>query len=494
MVLPSALLLFAASLCYQRSKLQWKEKHIDSLPLTTRITAVSEVYGDDHHIGSVNGPVAASETSNLSNSIISTAVVSDSTTSRGLTRLKKASTAPATTLLSLKENHDSCSGKVRSGGFALALSFHDQQTWACGNLYALQHWAISANMTVLEPFLIHTNLEIPAQTLGPSDLPLSQLYDMEYWNEQGLKNGNAPTVTWDCFIHSAPQKLVLVYTNGFVGTCDYAKLRDQTKLLIVSFGFRVVREVCLNAKTHHRLSIPEFNQRILGNLSPDAVTVVFREWSQRTVGDILDMDSAHLPVALARNLPLKPSKWIEKDTIVYISRNLDSKFVAILFRSEWLTMFSSPAKFNEAMLNCLNKTLSYLKAAKSQVNASSVFLGTDIGKYGSATIEPEKQEIARNAIEKHLLRSVFSTTDITSIPKWEATFEAVAQSRVPGYIALLQRSIAVRASCLLLMGSGSFLQQAAHQYKTLHPNKTEHCYLLTEGKCNIFKSAGIKIS
>jgi hypothetical protein len=380
----------------------------------------------------------------------------------------------------------SCRGG--GGGFALSLSFHDQQTWACGNLFSLQHWAGTVNMTVLEPFLVHTKLRFPKE-IGPSDLPLSKLYNMEHWNEYGRKSGNAPTVPLECFLRHAPKKLILVYTNGFVGRCSQEEMRRESQLLTGSFGFKVVRDVCLGAKMGHRLSISEFSRRILGNFSSREVTVVFREWSQGTVGDILDMDSAHVPMALASELPLLPSESIMKDATEYISRYLKSKFVAILLRVEWLAMYSSMSTYNVTLLNCLQNTLEYVKIAKNKTNTHSVFLGLDIGRYGSVTIEPGKYEMARKVVEKNFFHSVFSDHD-TTILEWEHTFEEVSQSTVPGYVALLQKSIAVQASCLLLIGSGSFQKQTLHRYMSLHSQRSRQCYLATESRCNVQKSTG----
>ena len=71
----------------------------------------------------------------------------------------------------------------KSGGFALAITLHDQQTWALGNLLSLQNWAASLGLTVLQPFLLSTALGVPTQRkqlLSKTTLPLGALYNMEY--------------------------------------------------------------------------------------------------------------------------------------------------------------------------------------------------------------------------------------------------------------------------------------------------------------------------
>ena len=375
-------------------------------------------------------------------------------------------------------------------GFALSLSFWDQQTWACGNVLGMQHWAKSLNIAVVQPFLVNTTLQIPSVKIEPSHLPLSKLYDMDHWNDYSAHNNYAPTVTWDCFLNAAPRKLILVYLKGYGGTCERTELRDKSGLLL-SLGFQVVRELCITAQPHHRLAISEFSEKILGNFSAHEVTIAFQEWSQRAAGDILDMDEAHLPMALVHSLPLKPSKWIESDADAYISRYLKNDFVAILLRVEWLTMYSSLVIYNKTVSDSLNRTLSFVNAARCKVGTDSIFLGMDIGQYGSRTIKTPNSEIARQVIERHFFHSIYPDPEMT-ISKWEHSFEEVSQSEVPGYIALLQKTVAVRGKCLLMIGSGSFQKHALELYKSLHPRKSEQCLLTTTSHGDIHHTAGLR--
>ena len=105
--------------------------------------------------------------------------------------------------------------------------------------------------------------------------------------------------------------------------------------------------------------------------------------------------------------------------------------MAVLFRSEWLTMFTSLSVFNETLtLNqCLAKTLNYIQRAKEKTGSEAVFLGLDVGKYGSATIEREKGDLAREIFDKMLL----PLTQFQSFSTWEQSFESVIQYSVPGY-------------------------------------------------------------
>ena len=381
----------------------------------------------------------------------------------------------------------------KSGGFALAITLHDQQTWALGNLLSLQNWAASLGLTVLQPFLLSTALGVPTQRkqlLSKTTLPLGALYNMEYWNEDAKIKGYSPTVPWDCFLSRAPKKLVLVHTDVVIATCNTKKLRSRAHFLTESLGFSVVREFCLAKVAYpaRTLSVDKFYSKILGKLTAGDVTVVFSEWSQHTVGSLLDLDTAHTPMALSSTLPLKPSKSVTADADTYISRFFNNeKFVAVLFRSEWLKMYSKLSVFNETLRGCITNSLGYIQRSEEATGSESVFLGLDVGKYGSATITSERGELTQEAFENMLLPS----THFESFSEWEKSFELVSSCSVPGYVALLQRTIAGRASCLLLLGSGSFLKQALKQYRSsLSSSSSRRCFLQTDGNCNAFRIVG----
>ena len=44
-----------------------------------------------------------------------------------------------------------------------------------------------------------------------------------------------------------------------------------------------------------------------------------------------------------------------------------------------------------------------------------------------------------------------------------------------GYVAALQRTIASRANCLVLVGGGNFLKLALGDYLNFHPNPSSWC-------------------
>lgn len=101
-----------------------------------------------------------------------------------------------------------------------------------------------------------------------------------------------------------------------------------------------------------------------------------------------------------------------------------------------------------------------------------------VGKYGSNTWKRavKDQDTLKTAITD--TRKVMATLlhHQMSLEEWEGTFlEAAGGVTNEGYIAALQRTIASRADCLVLMGGGSFQEQVLQEYFHVHKEKREFC-------------------
>lgn len=63
-----------------------------------------------------------------------------------------------------------------------------------------------------------------------------------------------------------------------------------------------------------------------------------------------------------------------------------------------------------------------------------------------------------------------------SIKKWETNLNLAAKRLMnPGYVAALQRIIASRAKCLVLVGGEHFQSIARNEYLQNHPNESDQC-------------------
>ena len=112
----------------------------------------------------------------------------------------------------------------------------------------------------------------------------------------------------------------------------------------------------------------------------------------------------------------------------------------------------------------------------------SPFLSIDVGAFGSGSFEKtiELTEVRESSyIEvlnhtrlfvKELYRNTWTFRD------WEESFLTIPGLLInTGYISSLQRTIASKGDCLILMGGGHFQYMALQSYLSLHPTPSEQC-------------------
>ena len=84
---------------------------------------------------------------------------------------------------------------------------------------------------------------------------------------------------------------------------------------------------------------------------------------------------------------------------------------------------------------------------------------------------------SHNIMVKLSLRAFMATSGrlIKLIIKWESSFESIASSDNPAYVANLQRMIAASSRCLILFGGGGFQGMARNLYERFHPDPKSWC-------------------
>ena len=182
-----------------------------------------------------------------------------------------------------------------------------------------------------------------------------------------------------------------------------------------------------------------------------------------------------------------PSPKLLNDAKYYTNTYLRGQTkVAVMIRSEQaIRGFQTGNRLKQLNL-CINKVVDIarnLTSTTSSPNTSNIFLTLDVGKYGSNSVE----SVLR--LSKYNLKNKSSDV-ITSVKnivptlygrnwtfvEWEESFIKAADGyENPGYIASLQRTIASRADCLILMGGGDYQRLALHDYLELHPDTSQQC-------------------
>ena len=369
--------------------------------------------------------------------------------------------------------------------FVVAGDFWEQFSSASRNLQNLQCWAGKVGAKVVEPYSVSSMLRT---TIGPqqSKLKFSDLIDLEYWNQESVRMRNAEVVSYETFLKEATKDVIVVqlkfvksktrtlqaevkqkpdkfqpreirYKNG---CSKHSKWPNND--LISQAGFNIVRKVCFNFEYGDKLTIDEFNEAIYNTHSPNSTTVYFEQWrGLAAFGRINVVNSGCSNTGIQEHMP--PSPRLLKHVDRYITKYLtNSDFIAIIARIE--KSKNGLSKRQGSIGYCLTKTLEHWKMFSAKKSLSKIFLSIDMGKYGSKSF---KQNATIQQDFQNFFQGVYG--DKWSIAEWEGSFEDTGDTTDAGYIALLQKMIVTRATCVLFVGGGSFQKHALALYQARVP-------------------------
>ena len=373
-------------------------------------------------------------------------------------------------------------------GIVLAERFSDQVTIAASNMMELQCWAGQLNVKVVEPFLIGSNLMTDPQ---PDHLRFGKTFNITYWNEFCERQHFGLLISWKQFLCQAPRFLILVHviTPGYRRACKLHE-PDWSKL----HRFTVVKKVCINMTKTGGLMTQEFNSLIFGKFSPHNVTVLFlNNWmgirreppTNRFILKDTTCDSIlrnMYPTTirstnwtkLKGNVALFPSNEILKHSEEYTKRYLhvhNSEYIAVMLRMERLR-FLEDSQCGTDIDTCIDKVISLWKDMRRKSGLNVTFLASDVGRYGT-TSRPIDSKLQKKHVSK-----IFQTLANSTLEKYDMTFETITGKRYKerGYVSVLQKTVASRAKCLLLLGGGAYQGHTLHLYKELHPILEEQCF------------------
>ena len=402
-------------------------------------------------------------------------------------------------------------GHSQSKGYIIPYKIYEQQTSATRNLWGLQLWAKSAGMKVVEPFISEHVFSFEALVNGTTNpLKFSDLYDRDYWNSHTTVNGCAPLVSWEELLHKALRKTILVLPFAYTGLNvkhykmvdsidDPSKITGSRNCHSVYFselamnyfndlGFQFVREVCIKFKRDiPPLTMEQFAEHIFGQYKPSEVTVIFALW-QGIRQSRINLSGVDLTRTNTIQVALMPSKKIIKESDQYVQHFVPAgnKYFGVMVRVERMVLlFQKSLGFNKVMkymAQCA-KQLARLQQFKDHHKWGRT-LAIDLGRMGSRGLLDDcirhQQYCGVSKLFDLFLTSVFGK-DSWSIEDYEGSFTkhiSTDKNDNPAYVAQLQRTIAARSDCMIMIGGKSNFQTAAITfYKNFHPNVTEQCII-----------------
>ena len=128
------------------------------------------------------------------------------------------------------------------------------------------------------------------------------------------------------------------------------------------------------------------------------------------------------------------------------------------------------AKPHQKFSECVEKAVQIKEILSTNHGLSKTFLAMDVGKYGSTSIGADKTLKQGQTLFKSLYEEKWT------FEEWERMFSNISSSDNPAYVANLQRTIASKATCLILIGGGSFQEQAEQWHREyFHSGQSEQC-------------------
>ena len=407
-------------------------------------------------------------------------------------------------LTETKVNYEENVTHSQSKGYIIPYKLYEQQTSAARNLWGLQLWANSVDMKVVEPFISEHGMSFQLLVNGTSSpLRFSDMFDRDFWNSRTTMKGCAPLVDWEEFLNNAPRKTILAVPYNRDNAKHYkvvdsiddpSKITGKTKCYPTYFnklamkyftnlGFHFVREVCIMFTSDNPMTMEEFAQHIFGQYKPSDVTVIFAQWNGIRESRI-NLRGVKLTKDNTINVGLMPSKKVIKDSDKYVQQFVPAgrKYFGAMIRVERiLRELIKKIGFDKAlkyMTNCAAK-LAGLQQFKDHHEWGRT-LAIDMGKLGSLGLQTgciKHQYCGIDKLFNLSFTSVFGE-DSWSIEEYEDSFTQSLSTHNSAYIAQLQRTIAARSDCIIMIGGKSNFQSAAiSYYKNFHPNVTKQCII-----------------
>ena len=398
---------------------------------------------------------------------------------------------------------------ISHGRFVLCQSYWEQQSNSAINLFSFQKWAyMSGNFRVVEPFVTESVLEFPNAVLQnhefTNSLRFRDYFDLDYWTRETAKKRIPPLYSWETFLKYASRKLIIaipaydaspggVYVNDEINKnsgcrSEREKFYQTTGPLLKFLHFETIKTVCYAYWRSNNLPVKEVNSYLL---SDDNATIWFGLWRGIEYGTP-GMHSGRMPISdkvLQRSYGgignilsmIHPSPRILADSINYVKTKLKvdlRNYTAIHIRTvgTCVEKVIRGGHSKADVFNYFTKCAERLNEIIDKSGSTTYFLTTDLGKFGDQT----GYKFDNSNSEKLLQRLIQIVYGNKTIDIYQKEFINSANGiKDRGYIASMQKTIAVNAKCLILMGGFSTFQKTILvQYKNgSHYNCVKYlCY------------------
>lgn len=377
-------------------------------------------------------------------------------------------------------SRDKHGGQVKHGNkssevqiHVLVLRYMGQQGVGVKALAALQCWTghIGLPVAIVEPVMSGS-----VMTGDIAGMAMSDLFDLDHFNNFSEHIRYPKLIPKGKFFEQSSKKIIFVTigreseTNipedNSTEACHTPPPSSILNLLSEK-GYCVVKMVSVSNK---ELTAQTFHD-VLGRWLNSSITVVFSKF-----GPWLSSINGVKCIGINdnyTNAQYQPSVKVLTAAKHYKEFYLDSIHpIAIMLRTEHVLH----RKHN--LTKCFQDVVSVTRKLQGSGTRKIPMVALDFGKYGSNTwqwyVADDEARVAGKRLAEETLQVLLRNK--MSFQAWEETF-AIATGNITnaGYVAAVQRAIASRAHCLVLMGGGDFQELILRDYLQFHAGKENLC-------------------
>ncbi len=382
------------------------------------------------------------------------------------------------------------------------------------------------------------NLEQGIQSLGPqADARLRDVLDLEQFNSISREQGLDGLVTWEEFTAKSPRNVIVVTEADtrserkppkvvWSGGKDeqghqkcYPSMRGiswMKNLTHYDQSFCIVKIVKLRPITLMSRRAPftmdEMSDVIFGSWDPREVSLVFKwwcwHWDPWGVGQQEATTEDTRPHCRPIVKKLLYEKMVPHQELLSHAQNFEKRYaelgksdagksgdpasetksrlsVAVMLRiervvvNELLVGRDDVDTLLQKVGSCLADTAVVTRGLEERSGGGKVFLTVDIGRLGSKSWRQRDipNELGKQKISEMVQQTMGELLHTNlSMDQLDDLYVDVTEGKDdPGYIAAIQRVIASRADCLVILGGGNFIKLALEQYLRSHPSHAGRC-------------------
>ena len=364
------------------------------------------------------------------------------------------------------------------------MKYRDQLTGGALNLLSLICLTTKfGGVRVVEPFLVNSDFGLNTSKRWTEQLKFSDINDISMWKEYTSTKHYNPLVSYEIFTKDAPRKVLLVQ---YYYPCGDHTVWSMAREFCDSNGLELVGKVCLRYDREKIFTIDMLENQIYSHYKKTEVVVLFEMYGgiveQQYSGERTFRLSAR-DTKCSRRMDfdyykaVKPSPSVFSDANTYIQRYLNgsSTYISLMIRLERILLLAKAwnrHNSTQCAKECLNSVLKKWRDTKTRTGITTTFLAIDVGAYGSRSFH--NYSVIENAVlpaVEEFFSAVYDNR--TSLEEWEDTFSSVGlgRTKTSGYIAMMQKVIAVRGDVLILVGKkahSSFQTASKSLYHKFH--------------------------